>query len=76
MKSQKQFYPEGSKKTSIMLDKETLLLTTVKAIKHSKYSILQLLHLEERNMLQFRACFALSFQKLLGEGANSSKTVF
>ena len=59
-----------------MLDKETLLLTTVKAIKHSKYSILQLLHLEERNMLQFRACFALSFQKLLGEGANSSKTVF
>jgi hypothetical protein len=67
--------PGRFKKTSIMLDKETLLLTTVKAIKHSKYSILQLLHLEERNMLQFRACFALSFQKLLGEGANSFKTV-
>ena len=28
--------------------------------------ILQLLHLEELNMMQFRACCALSFQKLLG----------
>ena len=48
-------------------NKETLLWTTVIVRKHSKYiQILQLLRLKGRNMLQFGACFAHLFQKLIG----------